>query len=72
MLVDRMIETEVPGDGEMPEEDLNEKRSINVEMEELAKYVEVITKTIREMESPMTSPQINCLKPPHIYMISPK
>ncbi len=55
MLVDRMIETEVPDDGEMPEEVLNEKRSINVEMEELAKYVEVITKTIREMESPVTS-----------------
>lgn len=55
MLVDRMIETEVPGDGEMPEEGLNEKRSINVEMEELAKYVEVITQTIREMESPVTS-----------------
>ncbi len=55
MLVDRMIETEVPGDGEMPEEGLNEKRSINVEMEELAKYVEVITQTIREMESPVNS-----------------
>ncbi|PJA78648.1 MAG: hypothetical protein CO149_02880 [Nitrospirae bacterium CG_4_9_14_3_um_filter_51_5] len=55
MLVDRLIETQVPGDGEMSEEGLNEKRSINAEMEELAKYVEVITKTIREMESPVTS-----------------
>jgi len=53
--VDRMIETEVPGDGELPEEGLNEKRSINAELEELAKYVEVITQTIREMESPVTS-----------------
>ncbi|MCA9498362.1 MAG: protein phosphatase CheZ [Nitrospirales bacterium] len=55
MLVDRMIETKVSGDEEMPTEGLNEKRSINEEMQELAKYVEVITKTIREMESPVTS-----------------
>lgn len=55
MLVDRMIEADVPGDEEISEDGLDEKRSIKTEMEELAKYVEVITKTIREMESPVTS-----------------
>ncbi|HSF10831.1 MAG TPA: protein phosphatase CheZ [Nitrospirales bacterium] len=55
MLVDRMIEADVPGDEEISEEGLDEKRSIKTEMEELAKYVEVITQTIREMESPVTS-----------------
>jgi len=56
MLVDRRIETEVAGDAEeMPEEAFHAERSINAEMEELTKYVEVITKTIREMECPVTS-----------------
>lgn len=55
MLVDRRIETEVTGDTEMPEEAGHVERSINAEMEELTKYVEVITKTIREMESPVAS-----------------
>ena len=56
MLVDRRIETEVAGDAEeMPEEAFHVERSINAEMEELTKYVEVITKTIREMECPVTS-----------------
>jgi len=55
MLVDRRIETEITGDVDTSEEALPVERSINVEMEELTKYVEVITKTIREMESPVTS-----------------
>jgi chemotaxis protein CheZ len=55
MLVDRRIETEVTSDAEMPEEALHADRSINAEMEELTKYVEVITKAIREMECPVTS-----------------
>jgi chemotaxis protein CheZ len=55
MLVDRRIETEVTSDAETPEEALHADRSINAEMEELTKYVEVITKAIREMECPVTS-----------------
>lgn len=55
MLVDRRIEPEVTGDVETPEETLHADRSINAELEELTKYVEVITKTIREMECPVTS-----------------
>jgi len=55
MLVDRMIEPEVSGDGEMLEEDLPKERVIHSELAELTKYVEVITQTIREMESPVTS-----------------
>lgn len=55
MLVDRPIETEVPGGEEMPEEGLSKERLIKAEMEELTKYVEVITRTIREMESPVIS-----------------
>ncbi|GJL57173.1 MAG: hypothetical protein NPIRA03_00300 [Nitrospirales bacterium] len=55
MLVDRVIEAEVPGAEEMSDEDVNEKRSIKMEMEELAKYVEVITQAIRDMESPVTA-----------------
>ncbi|MDH5295711.1 MAG: protein phosphatase CheZ, partial [Nitrospirota bacterium] len=56
MLVDRRIETEVAGDTEeMPEEAFHAERSINAEMEELTKYIEVITKAIREMECPVTS-----------------
>ncbi len=49
MLVDRNIETD--DDVESPEED----RSINSELAELTKYVEVITSTIRDMESPVAS-----------------
>jgi chemotaxis protein CheZ len=55
MLVDRRIETEVTGDVDLSEEALPVERSIKAEMEELTKYVEVITKTIREMECPVTS-----------------
>ena len=55
MLVDRRIETKVVGDAEIAEEALPVDHSITAEMEELTKYVEVITKTIREMESPVTS-----------------
>jgi chemotaxis protein CheZ len=53
MLVDRRIET--PSADELPDEELPMERSINAEMEELTRYVEVITKTIREMECPVTS-----------------
>ena len=55
MLVDRTIETEVTGDAEMVEETLPADRSIKAELEELGKYVEVITKAIREMECPVSS-----------------
>ena len=55
MLVDRTIETEVTGDAEMAEETLPADRSIKAELEELGKYVEVITKAIRDMECPVTS-----------------
>lgn len=55
MLVDRRIEAEVTGDAEMPEKALDVERSINAELEELTKYIEVITKAIREMECPVTS-----------------
>ena len=48
MLVDRDIETE---EIDAPEED----RSINNELSELTKYVEMITNTIRDMESPVTT-----------------
>lgn len=48
MLVDRAIEDQIE---DAPEED----RSINQEMAELTKYVEVITSTIRDMESPVTT-----------------
>ena len=50
MLVDRNIETD-DEDVDAPEED----RSINNELTELTKYVEVITSTIRDMESPVAS-----------------
>jgi chemotaxis protein CheZ len=55
MLVDRRIETDVTGDDEISEEAVHVDRSINAELEELTKYVEVISKTIREMECPVTS-----------------
>jgi chemotaxis protein CheZ len=55
MLVDRSIETPKPDDADLPDEPLLEEQSIKAEMEELTKYVEVITKTIREMECPVTS-----------------
>lgn len=55
MLVDRRIETKVIGDEELAEETSSVDHTIMEEMEELTKYVEVITKTIREMESPVTS-----------------
>jgi chemotaxis protein CheZ len=55
MLVDRRIETDVTGDDEISEEAVHADRSINAELEELTKYVEVISKTIREMECPVTS-----------------
>jgi chemotaxis protein CheZ len=55
MLVDRTLETKVVNDGELSEEVSPVEHSIKEEMEELTKYVEVITKTIREMESPVTS-----------------
>jgi len=48
MLVDRNIEDHIV---ETPEED----HSINTELAELTKYVEVITNTIRDMESPVTT-----------------
>ena len=48
MLVDRHIETNPV---ETPEED----HTINKELAELTKYVEVITSTIRDMESPVTT-----------------
>ena len=48
MLVDRDIETKR---GDIPEED----HSINDEMAELTKYVEMISSTIRDMESPVAS-----------------
>jgi chemotaxis protein CheZ len=48
MLVDRHIETNPV---EAPEED----HTINKELAELTKYVEVITSTIRDMESPVTT-----------------
>ena len=50
MLVDRNIEAD-DEDVDAPEED----RSINNELAELTKYVEVITSTIRDMESPVAS-----------------
>ncbi len=49
MLVDRGIEEEA-GDATVADDG-----SINHELEELTKYVEVITSTIREMEQPVTS-----------------
>ncbi len=49
MLVDRGIDTRTID--ETPEEE----RSIKNELTELTKYVEVITNTIREMESPVTT-----------------
>ena len=55
MLVDRRIEPDVTGDDEISEEAVHADRSINAELEELTKYVEVISKTIREMECPVTS-----------------
>ncbi len=55
MLVDRRIENDVTDDAEISEEIVQSDRSINAELEELTKYVEVITKTIREMECPVTS-----------------
>ena len=48
MLVDREIESD---DIDMPEED----HSINNELAELTKYVEMITSTVRDMESPVTT-----------------
>lgn len=48
MLVDRDIETE---ESDTPEKDT----SINNELSELTKYVEMITSTIRDMESPVTT-----------------
>lgn len=48
MLVDRDIETD---EIDTPEED----SSLNNELAELTKYVEVITSTIRDMESPVTT-----------------
>ena len=48
MLVDRDIDRDTV---DAPEED----RSINKELSELTKYVEVITSTIRDMESPVTT-----------------
>lgn len=47
-MVDRDIETD---EADTPEDD----RSINNELSELTKYVEVITSTIRDMESPATT-----------------
>ena len=55
MLVDRRIEAEVTDDAEMPEDVFHAERSINAELEELTKYIELITKAIREMECPVTS-----------------
>ncbi len=48
MLVDRDIETD---ETDTPEDD----RSIHNEISELTKYVEMITSTIRDMESPVTT-----------------
>ena len=48
MLVDRDIETD---ETDTPEDD----RSIHNEIFELTKYVEMITRTIRDMESPVTT-----------------
>ena len=48
MLVDRDIESD---DVDTPEED----HSINTELAELTKYVEMITNTVRDMESPVTT-----------------
>ena len=48
MLVDRDIDTD---ELETPDED----HSINKELSELTKYVEMITNTIRDMESPVTT-----------------
>ena len=50
MLVDRDIETE-DEDIDTPEDE----HSINAELTELTKYVEMITSTIRDMESPVTT-----------------
>ena len=55
MLVDRRIEVEVTDDAEIPEDVFHAERSINAELEELTKYIELITKAIREMECPVTS-----------------
>ena len=49
MLVDRGMEQDYQ------EETMPDEGSINHELEELTKYVEVVTKTIREMEQPVTS-----------------
>ncbi len=49
MLVDRAIESDTTV--EAPDED----QSINKELAELTKYVEMITSTIRDMESPVTT-----------------
>ncbi len=49
MLIDRGIEEEFKDDTPL------EEHSVNHELEELTKYVEVITSTIREMEQPVTS-----------------
>jgi len=50
MLVDRIIDRDTDT-VETPEED----HTINDELSELTKYVEMITSTIRDMESPVTS-----------------
>jgi chemotaxis protein CheZ len=55
MLVDRPIDTEVRGDEEIAGADLPKEQLVNLEMQELTKYVEVIIRTIREMESPVIS-----------------
>lgn len=55
MFVDRMIGTERPGDGETRKEEVTKEKLISTEIEELTKYIEVITRTIREVESPMIS-----------------
>src|SRR5690606_25545899 len=55
MLVNRSFEAEGSDDAGMPEGDLPVGQSISAEMEELITYVEVIMKTIREMECPVTS-----------------
>lgn len=55
MLVNRSFETHGSDEAEMSDDDLPVEQTINAEMEELSKYVEVITKTIREMECPVTS-----------------
>ena len=48
MLVDRDIETD---EADTPEDD----HLINNEIAELTKYVEMITSTVRDMESPVTT-----------------